>query len=697
MSAFSGLTFGVTLRSTDQSQGGFRSFLSGFNTVVRTAAKPITVPLQIARGGLGLLRDINLGLAPVVRGLDDLIERGAGLEVVRKSFESLTGRSGRDAERLAKSIVNAASGTLRMAEAMQIANRALGSGLSLEQLGTAIEFIGKKAITTGKNASEALNTVITGLARGSTLFLDDFGILVDGVDGVRASFDKIKGSGAFDSMGPAAQKAETIRQAIAEMQGQMSKIGVTGGETIFVWQGIKNQVGDAVDKLVLAVAGSKAMRDSLLGFRDILGGISEHFAKGGGFMEILSGKGASGGLLGLIGGALSDAGSAIGRGLTGALLIGAAKVGEGIESLWDKIKAQVPGTFGPVFTEVTGTMVHLPTALGEQFDSFINMLKDAFKTIVGWFDQSFDFLAEWIQKIPGFKPDPVATTQPAGPPPEPALLRLGRGVARVGSGVARGAYNLYRAQYGGSYEQASLDYYNQARNGSANYYMPLNQQLGIAHAVMMMMHGTPDGGGKSSIWESLRGAGKDLFSGGVYGGDSEFNKALAGFRGEFAAATPPADGDAPVLGEMGGDAFRFTLSERIRRRREIGVLKARGRNIGRGGEFARQEARRLAGADIRGLVRGGRHLSNADREEIFQARLRESIERRARPVREGIEERENALARADKADPAARRRANEWKQGDELMRVVRELLTQISALIGTLGGENQKLAALARG
>ena len=628
------LNFGMRISATDATGGAFRSALQGLSSFARTAIKPITIPFKIAQGGLGFLRDINLGLAPVVRGLDHLIERGSGLEVVRKSFESLTGRSGKDTDKLARSIVAASSGTLRLAEAMQIANRAIGSGLSLEQLGTAIEFISKKAITTGKNANEALNTVITGLARGSTLFLDDFGILVDGVDGVRASFNKIKGAGAFDSLGPAAQKAETIRQAIAEMQQQMGKIGVTGGETVFQWAGIKNQVGDVVDKLFLAVTGSKAMREAMLGLRDILGGVSEHFRAGGGFMELLTGKGKSGGLMGLLGGGLTDIGSAFGRGVTGSLLIGASAVGETFIAAWDNIKSDFDLIWIGLKTIAEDAWVGLKHVLSEAWDELISKLKGAFSGGAV------------------FGPNLGA----------PLLIRPSRPDV-PGGGPVSGAFGLSP-----------------------------NPALAAAQAASLAAIGQSGG---PSIWKTLAGAGNELLSGGVFGGKSAFGKQLAGFKSEFSRHMPD-DPDDQVLLTGSPAPFRLTLSERIKRRRAIGVQQARLRNIAGGGEFGRQDARRLAGEDIRGLIRGGRHLSSNDREEIFQARLREQIERRARPIRARIDDRGDELNRAGNANPAARR-ANGGRDEAERNKKADELIAAIQQLVGALMGDARGFAAIAAG
>ncbi len=367
MSAFGGNTmqFGLRIGATDDTRGGLRSALASVQGFMRSAVKPIQIPIQIARGGLGLLRDINLGLAPLVRGLDTIIERGAAVEVQQKAFQSLTGETGRNADRLANSIVKAASGTVTLARGMQIANRAVASGMSLDQLRTAVEFISKFSVAIGKDAGESLNTVITGLARGSTLFLDDFGILVDGVDKVKADFDAIKGSGAFEQLAPAAQKAEIVRQAIAEMAAKTKGLGVSGRELSFVWQGLKNQISDGVDGIVATISKTGALREALAGVRDVLAGINEHFRGGGSFKEIFFGKGDSGGLLGIAKGALVDAGSAIGRGILGGLLKGIAAIPDLFNSAWSGLQS----VWKWAMTDLRATLI-------ETFNEIINEIKN---------------------------------------------------------------------------------------------------------------------------------------------------------------------------------------------------------------------------------------------------------------------------------------------------------------------------------
>lgn len=348
------MNFALRISAQDQTRSGLRSALSGIQTFARTAIKPITIPLKFGQGAARFLRDFNQGIRPALAGMDSLIERGAGLEVQQKGLSRLLGQSGAEAKALAAQLSRAAGGTLRLGEAMQVANRALASGIRTDQLLTAIEFISKKSVTTGKNAADAVDKVITGLARGSTLFLDDFGILVDGIDGVRRSFDAIHGVKAFDQLGPAAQKAEIVRAAIAEMSEQLGRMGISGRETIFMWGSIKARVGDAVDRLALAAVKSKALRDTVRGLRDQIEGLTKHLSTGGSLGELLFGKqgGQSGGVFGLVSAGLKDIGENFGRGATAMLLDGIAGgvellraggdyLAERLEQTWESARAKL--------------------------------------------------------------------------------------------------------------------------------------------------------------------------------------------------------------------------------------------------------------------------------------------------------------------------------------------------------------------
>lgn len=311
--------FGYTISAQDRSAGGLRSAQSALQRFRATVTKPFQIAFNVSRRSLGLARDLRLTFSGLASRVKDAIEEGSNLEVVQKSFQKLTGTSRKDAEQLARFIQKSSNGTLTLAASMRLANRAITGGLhAVRQLPVVLDFISKRSIATGKDAGQALETVITGLSRGSTLFLDDFGILVDGVDGVKRSFDAIKGAGAFDALSPAAQKAETVRQAIEEMSQQQRRMGISGREQAFQLQGMSNAIRDSVSSLIQAVSHSRELNDFITNTAATIRGLSNHLrSNGGSIFDFFTGKsgGSGSGLFGVFTSFFKDVGAAMGEGL----------------------------------------------------------------------------------------------------------------------------------------------------------------------------------------------------------------------------------------------------------------------------------------------------------------------------------------------------------------------------------------------
>ena len=639
MSALGGqLSFGLRIDAEDNTRRGLSSSLSGITGFLRAAVKPVTIPVRIARSGLGLLRDINLGLAPTLRaaaqGINTLLDRGGELEVKQKAFRALTGRSGEAADFLAKKLQRASSGMLGFGDAMAIANRALASGMSFSQLSTAIEFIGKKSVATGKDARQALDTVITGLVRGSTLFLDDFGILVDGLDGVKRSYDAIHGSGAFESLGPAAQKAETVRQAISEMNAQMGKINISGRETIFIAAGIRNQLGDAFDRLLLAAAKSDKVKDSLRGVRDTIEGITNHLQGGGSLSELIFGKGKSGGLLGIIKGGLLDAGEALGRGIFGGLLKGIGTIGGLLISGFNTLKTQVgelwegfkvkagealdrfPGIAKQAFTDVVDTLKHLPQAMKDVFGPFIDNLKNAMSFGVEKFKELFNDLRNWL----GFKlPEVFGEDVPASEPTSElgVLGAFFKGLGTAWSGFWKGVGK-------------GLDYVT-GEQTIARAPLPANPLLAAAVAGQVSALGV---GGASGFFRDLQKKGEKILGGGIFGGRSRARDAFSNFQLDFPAKVPADPRDTT---EIDPSPYRLTVHARLAAIRRAGVLRGQLGNIERGGAFTRQMALRDTAEEVARLRGEGFHISPRDRREIFQRMLSRRQDDASAPIRDELE------------------------------------------------------------
>ncbi len=445
------LLYSITITGRDDTQPALRSALGGFRGFAQTATSVVSSPFRAMAAsirGVGRLGNfalgINLGLRPMVQQFDRLIDRGARAVVTQDAFGRSLGRLVRPEQvsLYANKIVDAASGTLKFVDAMALANRALSSGLQFDQLLTAVEFISKKAAVTGKDAGQAIDTVITGLARGSTLFLDDFGILVDGAEGVKRAFDSIHGAGAFDALGPAAQKAETVRQAIAEMALSTRKVGVSSNATVFAFQRIKNEIGNALDLMSMQVAKSQSLNHVLGRVKNVMAGITEFLRNPrNSIADVLFGKsgGKGMGLAGLAMGLGLDIADAIGRGIVGAITKALAKGASLIRDLLSEITggliSEAPSPGGAVAGSwQTGMMQMLATTALASTERRFGMRPAArhwFKKHLG-FDPGVWFGGDAGNFMGRRSEDEILDSLPL-PPVGPG------GAARIERGAARGS------------------------------------------------------------------------------------------------------------------------------------------------------------------------------------------------------------------------------------------------------------------
>jgi len=306
------MNLSLTLAAKDQTQGAIGSAISGLGKVL-SFAKSATVGLA----------GINLGLRPLISGLDSVIERGTRLNAVKASLSGLTGVTPAQASTLGRSLQAASHDVLGLSESLAILNKGLAAGLDMSSLEKLADFGASKALSIGEEPAAMIHNLVEAISTGKVKILDDLGLLREGVEGVEKSFDSIHGKGAFGGLSQTARVAQIATAVMRDMSAQQRRLGIGANESYFAWQKIKTAIGDSVDQLAGAVTGSEKFKLALLDARNFIAGISEHFEKGGSLGELFLGKGKSGGLLGIAGAALKDlfinAGLLIGAGIIKAL------------------------------------------------------------------------------------------------------------------------------------------------------------------------------------------------------------------------------------------------------------------------------------------------------------------------------------------------------------------------------------------
>ncbi len=314
--------FGVRLVVNDQSQGPLKGFLANVKSVGQQAAHALMNPFHALASvqTFAFVQNVK-EMGHAVEWALGKMERGQQFQEVFDVFQKLTRTpsEGR-ANSLAAQLQAAAGGAMDLSQTMTLANRALGTTkLSMDQIQTLFKYARQYSVGFGRDTAETFSRLSQGLIRGREGLLADVGILGNGIEGVKVTYERLRGAGTWDGLDPAAQHAEHIRQAMAEMQDKLSQ----GGGVIKMANGldrIRTDITDIVDRM-LAKPGD-AVIDWLKHVAKITDGLKwmsagDLWSKilkpiGGGALESLSrlfeklghdlGKGVLSSIAGMIGG-----------------------------------------------------------------------------------------------------------------------------------------------------------------------------------------------------------------------------------------------------------------------------------------------------------------------------------------------------------------------------------------------------------
>lgn len=689
MSSINTMQFGIRIGATDDTAAARRSLLSNWS---RLAIKPITIPLQIARGGLGLLRDIQMGLRPTVQMIDRFLDKGAGLEGIQRAFQKSSGLTGNRAEYAARSLQAAAMGTIRWGEAMRLANKGMSDDFSLKQMETIFRFARTKASAEGSAGMEDIaGSLMQGLMMGSGRVLKQFGLDLGDVE---ERYAKIKGVGAFDDLPFAERRMIIMAAALEKMTKESQRLRVPWNDTGIMWQTIKTQIGDSVDRLTLMAVKSKVVRDELSWMRDGLAGITRHFQQGGGLGELFFGKGKSGGLFGLLKAGLMDAGEWLGkgilRGVIGAVLdihklltnilpgvgaaLGGAALGGAASALEKRLVPQdiidqvrgVEGTNSGTKPGVRGVAVKsLARGMAESDIGLAEVLKT-----IGDYG-IMNFLGMGSLGQPGGTAPARRRTTIGDAPPIPFSSALLNSLSVTEKSIERGFLRAWRILTGGVVPPP-------LKAVSMGGGVPMNPMLAMMQGVGTAALGgfLPDwmtGGHIIDALQRYKGQLAENPGGGRWAAE------MRNWQAEFPGGAPSDVRRAGM--RIDPSKYRFAVTERLHRQRVLANQRARLRNIERGGEFAGQDANRAAGAEVAALRREGRYLSGSDIREIYARHRREAIDERAGPmdpatgkrigplqqqIDKGVDELRHSDSRQARQirEGFGRRRANEWADNE---------------------------------
>lgn len=143
---------------------------------VRGISEAVDVAIFRELGRIG-----SEALEKIVGGIIELGERGAAVDDMSNSFNTLSRAAGSTGEAMLGELRAGVLGTLSDFDLMQLANKTLGSGLvkNAEDMGTLAAGARALAKATGGTTKDAFDTLTSAMASGRTATLKQIGVFVD--------------------------------------------------------------------------------------------------------------------------------------------------------------------------------------------------------------------------------------------------------------------------------------------------------------------------------------------------------------------------------------------------------------------------------------------------------------------------------------------------------------------------------------
>ncbi|MCP4337662.1 MAG: hypothetical protein GY799_01965, partial [Desulfobulbaceae bacterium] len=158
----------------------------------------------------------------------ELGELGAKVQTVDKNFQNFARQGGMNSVKMMGDLRKASAGMMDDMFLQQQAMKGMISGIKFDDMIVAMEYVRNYAISTGDDVNAKMQTVMTGLARGSAQFMDDVGIQVIGSkDVVNDTINQMK-----EKMGQFTDTTNETSVAIANMKSEFSNLKQYIGEIL---------------------------------------------------------------------------------------------------------------------------------------------------------------------------------------------------------------------------------------------------------------------------------------------------------------------------------------------------------------------------------------------------------------------------------------------------------------------------------
>lgn len=194
-------------------------------------------------------RGVVLGIVAIGTAVGKLAIEASKFKDVETAFENLTKSVGEDSEKFLKDIKASTAGTISDLELMQKTNLAIMLGLPIKRFQDMLKIARSASKATGLSMDFMLNSIVTGLGRGSKLMLDNLGILFK-LEEAYADYAETLGKGASE-LTETEQKQAFVNKALEVGLTNAEKTGKITVSLNDKWQAFKATLQNTANVLGL--------------------------------------------------------------------------------------------------------------------------------------------------------------------------------------------------------------------------------------------------------------------------------------------------------------------------------------------------------------------------------------------------------------------------------------------------------------
>jgi hypothetical protein len=246
-------------KGLDQATGMIQRFGSTSKSLIQGVGQGI---------GQGMIRGIGSAIGNLPGTLSELVHRGEELGSIRDSFEAIGGSS--------IAIDQAKSATLGLANSfdlMKIANEGLIRGIPdlNNQFANIADYAARLADATGRDTTEAIQTMVGAIASGKAQMLAAQGIIVDTEVAYRKYADAHHL--AADSLSKLQQKEAVQIEALTKVNDKLSEMPPITASVANEMDALGNQIDEMTGEADIALNTNEDLIQAFAGLREALANI----------------------------------------------------------------------------------------------------------------------------------------------------------------------------------------------------------------------------------------------------------------------------------------------------------------------------------------------------------------------------------------------------------------------------------------